>query len=496
MGSHDTAPLLDLTTPEHPVLSEVGRDLFQWTALDPMVTPVRATSRAYRTNTTDDERLHLSEAVGYLRSAPTSNDSSALTQSQLDTVIARLELRKKLLGGLVDDRQAARVGQEDGFEQERIRTRNWELLRECAEKTGLVFDPIELAGSGERYAILWFPRGATHQSNGLALNPIWKLLNIRDPWKDDRLKSGGPIQLVPLAVYSLDYPKLPLLLLDFRDKLRVRRHEMTQRSINEITAGVIGISHFTNWYYYVAADLYDFISARHGGAVNEAARLDAYSQFRADLALDRQLDPRLRAEMENRVQSIAVNPLGADAAREIQAAKARYGRLQEEADNGVLAKRLDQERRAELAQFGASRQGRFAWLALHDATLGLYTKRAKEDQTVMAQLDRDRRIQRNLNFLDSLSQNGTQPEIAYSASQIDASVSELNVLLPGVESRDVRAHAAATLRRIQALSRDKDLQAGCESALVALRTKPWAAGRPAIATSLRIGTTGAAESLK
>ncbi len=66
------------------------------------------------------------------------------------------------------------------------------------------------------------------------------------------------VRLVPLGVYSLNYPKMPLLLIDFRDKLHVRRHELAQRSINEITSGVIGISHFTNWYYYVGADLYDF----------------------------------------------------------------------------------------------------------------------------------------------------------------------------------------------------------------------------------------------
>ncbi len=65
----DTAPLFDLTAPQHPVVSEVGRDLLQWTMLDPMTTPVRATSRAYRTNQLDHERLHLEEAASYLTSS-------------------------------------------------------------------------------------------------------------------------------------------------------------------------------------------------------------------------------------------------------------------------------------------------------------------------------------------------------------------------------------------------------------------------------------------
>ncbi len=175
-------------------------------------------------------------------------------------------------------------------------------------------------------------------------------MNIRDPWQDDRLKhwkgpaysrslnEGGSllpfgeqgaqqVQLVPLGVYSLTYPRVPLLLIDFRDKLHVRRHEMTQRSINEITAGVIGISHFTNWYYYVAADLYDFVVNRHGGAMDRAARLDSYSQFRVALALDRQLNPQLRAQMQRRVDALAINPLEAAPARELQLATARYAKL-------------------------------------------------------------------------------------------------------------------------------------------------------------------------
>src|ERR1700761_405687 len=342
----DTAPLMDLTAPQHPVLSEVSRDLLQWTALDPLVTPVRASSRAYRTNSSDYERLHLEEAIGYLRQAPVSDTESALTQTELDTVIARLELRKRLLGGLVSERRAAQFGAEAGFEQERIRSKNWELLRQCAERTGLLFEPLALTGSSDKYAVLWFRVNAAAPVTGVPLDPVWKLLNIRNPWEDERLRAWrGPtytrtvdesgslvppdspgaqkVQLAPLAVYALSYPKLPLLLVDFRDKLHIRRHEMTQRAINEITSGVIGISHFTNWYYYVAADLYDFVVSRHGATMDKAERLDCYSQFRVELALDHSLDADLRSDIQRRVNSFSLNPLEAED-REMQAALARH----------------------------------------------------------------------------------------------------------------------------------------------------------------------------
>lgn len=493
VSAHDTAPLFDLTTPVHPVLSEIERDLFQWTMLDPMTTFVRASSRAYRTNQLDYERLHLEEAIGYLRDAPVSGDESAPAQAQLNTVLARLELRERLLGGLVGERHLARLGEDADLEQERIRSRNWEMLRQCAEKTGLIFEPIDLAGATGQYAILWFPLGQSFDARGTYLAPIWKLLNIKNPWEDGRLRQGHgnsytreldengrllpagtagvrEIDLTALAVYGLNYPRQPLLLVDFRDKLHVRGHEMTQKAINELTRGVIGISHFTNWYYYAAAGAYDFVKSRHGGAVDRAARLDSYSQFRMELALDDRLDPGLRKEMQRRVDSLAVNPLEALPAREMQAAIERYARLEAEAGNGgPLMAKIDKERRSELAAFGETKKARIAEAMLHDASFRLYTHRVKEDAANLSRLGCDRRVQYQLDFLDSLIAAGTQPEIAYDSSRIQAAVIELSDLLSRVESPDVRAHAEASLLRLRELSEDASLQADCSLALAGLK---------------------------
>lgn len=504
---NDTAPLLNLTSPHHPVISEIGRNVLQWTMLDPRTMPIRATSRAYRTNQVDHARLHLEEAIGYLRNAPTGTGDSALTQTQLNSVIARLELRKRLLGGFVSERDVARVGLESGFEEERIRSRNWELLRQCAEKTGLVFESIDLAGNSGKYAIVWFPVGQSAPQSGSSQGAIWKLLNIKNPWSDSRLKETAgreyirsldanglllpagaqgarQARLVPLGVYSLENRKAPLLLVDFRDKLRVRRNEMTQRAINEITAGVIGISHITNWYYYVGADLYNFVRARHGAAVDQAARLESYSQFRVRLALDHQLDPALRKEMEQRVESLAVNPLEGDADREMQLAQARYLHLQAEGrDGGRLVARLDRDRRSELVRFGESRQAQFAHNLLRAASLGSYTHRAKKDDGNLAMLDRERRIQYQLTFLNSLAEAGTAPEVAYDSSRVKASVVELGSLMRGLHAPKVRVQVEATIERLQALSKDPELQASYAIALAALRPETPSASGPVTAGS-------------
>src|SRR4051794_11374667 len=166
-SARDLHPLLALNAPQHPVMSEVRRSLLQWTAFDPLMMPIRASSRMYRSNSSDDERLRLEETITYLRGAPTAEAEPAMpTKEDLNTVIARLELRKQLLGGLFNDKAASHLGRESQFEAERVRSRNWELLRQCAEKTGLYFEPISLGAQKEQYGMLWFPQGLARKPTG------------------------------------------------------------------------------------------------------------------------------------------------------------------------------------------------------------------------------------------------------------------------------------------------------------------------------------------
>jgi hypothetical protein len=512
VGSNLT-PLLDLDAPQHPVLAEVRRDLLQWILFDPLTMAVRASSRAYRSNEYDHERLHLEEAIDYLSHAPVGNDASAPTRLQLDTVIARLELRKRLLGGLVAERRAANVGQREVLEQVRVRARNWELLRECADRTGLYFEPLSLAGGSDQYAILWFPLEGAFELPATSLASVWKLLDIKNPWTDKRLKNwqgpvytrvldeegallppdkpGRTISLVPLAIYSLDYPRNPLLLIDFRNKLHVRRHEMMQRSVNEVTAGVIGISHFTNWYYYVGADLYDFVKGRHGSAVDQAERLDCYSEFRVQLALDHSLDPALRNDIERRMGELALNPLDASPTRELEAARKRYARLVYASDDkGRVVVRLDKQRRAEIVSFRQSPGARAFDTLLHAATLGLYTRQAQKSLTNLAMLDIERRVSFQLNFLDTLLAAGTQPEIACEPSRIQASLAELRQLMPFVQSRYVEKQVSATLERLNQLTEDTTIKSEASLILASLqnaKTQPRSLSVPGIAAAFTSG---------
>jgi hypothetical protein len=482
-GKQDIKPFFNLTAPRHPVLTRVGRDVLQYSTLDPMMMPIRATSRAYRTNELNHERLHLEEAISYLRQAPASNSPMELSTAEVNTIIARLELRKKLLGGLVSERRAAKLGEAANLEQERNRSRNWELLRSSAERTGLVFEPVPLGGTRDQYAVLWLPAGPAPEQvrSRTDLGPTWKLLGIKNPWPDAAQAGQGH---TPLAFYSLNYPNQPLLLVDFRDKSRTRRHELTQRAINEVTSGVIGISHFANWYYYVAADLYDFVASRHGRAMNQAERLDCYSQFRVSLALDRDLDPSVRKELQQRVNSLSLNPLETTTVHELASSRQRYALLEAEAQrpDGWLAKRLDKERRAELASIGRTGKSKFFTGALHVASLGFYTRRAPRADENLASLDSYRRVEHDLNFLEGLINAGTPPEIVYQPARIQSAVAELTNLLPQISLRPVRTRAEQTLSNLRDLSQDEDLRAGFSSALASIE-RPSAGPRIATAAA-------------
>jgi len=465
-GKRDIKPFFNLTAPRHRVLTRVGSDILQYTTLDPMMMPIRATSRAYRTNELNHERLHLEEAISYLRQAPASNSPTELSTAEVNTIIARLELRKKLLGGLVSERRAAKLGEASSLEQERNRSRNWELLRSSAERTGLLFEPVTVGGTTDQYAVLWQPAEPAPEkvTSGTDLGPTWKLLGIKNPWLDV-VRTGQA--RTPLAFYSLNYPNQPLLLVDFRDKSRTRRHELTQRAINEVTSGVIGISHFANWYYYVAADLYDFVASRHGRAMNQAERLDCYSQFRVSLALDRDLDPKVRKELQQRVNSLSLNPLESTTVHELDWSRQRYELLEAEAQrpDGWLAKRLDKERRAELASIGKLGKSKFFTGALHVASLGFYTRREPRGDGNLAKLDSYRRLEHDLNFLEGLANAGTPPEVVYQPARIQSAVTELAGLLPQIPLGPMRTRAEHTLSSLRDLSQDADLRAGFSSAL-------------------------------
>lgn len=487
-------PLLNLSAPIRPMLNHANRQLVQWTLFDPMATEVRATTRAYTENETDHERIRIEETISYLNEAPVTRDASGLSKEDVDLLMARLSLREQALGGLVTDTQASHIGDQERISAERIRLRNWEYLRGASERAGLIFEPLKLSGTAENYAIVWYrPGSSAPPVSSTDDGPVWRILNIQNPWKDARLRNwkgltvtrdvNGPSQeLIPLAAYSLTYPRMPLLMIDFRSEARLRRHEMLQRGIDQLVSGVLGLSHFANWYYFAGADAYSFVANRRGATLNRNARLDSYAQLRSELALDSSLPPALRSAMQERLGSLEMNPLDASPEAEVQTARARYAKLQEEAGDGELLKQLNLERREEVAEFGKGGGHLALDAGLHATSFGLYTHRAPSSPDLLSTLDRERRLESELDFLDGVVKTGPTPEISFDSSRIAASVQDVAALLPEVHSDRVLRHAESDLRHLQESTEDETLRADCGVALQAssFRLHTGIAARPRV----------------
>ncbi len=114
--------------------------------------------------------------------------------------------------------------------------------------------------------------------------------------------TGHPKEMIPLALYSLDYPKVPLLLVDFRNTHAPKRREMISLALTDTLSGVLGISKWGNWPYLAGSMSWNFIRSHQGDPNNRIARLQAYSQVRRLLALDHSIDPDLRTELLHRLE--------------------------------------------------------------------------------------------------------------------------------------------------------------------------------------------------
>jgi hypothetical protein len=53
--------------------------------------------------------------------------------------------------------------------------------------------------------------------------------------------------MIPLAIYGLDHPKIPALLIDFRSSLNPKKREMSRRFIDDLAKNIFSLSNFGNF---------------------------------------------------------------------------------------------------------------------------------------------------------------------------------------------------------------------------------------------------------
>jgi hypothetical protein len=335
-----------------------------------------------------------------------------LSDADLVEIQTRLSLAGQTMGGLVTAAKLPDAYYTQRTRDAETRAHNWELLRQRAEANGLYFDPLGPAAE-PTHALLWIAREDTlkpgHRFSAKFLdiaNPfndyrlgVWKDVTITRYFdaNDREVDAGTPgataRELIPLALYGLDYPKVPLLLIDFRDTQSPKRREMIAHAATDIIVGLIGYSKWGNWPYMAGSWALDFTRTRRGAATNGRARLQSYSEVRRWLTLDHSLPSELRVSLQKRLEIMGVNPLEESVFDQMDIARRQYEKLQAyAADPKGISARLDRDRAAELtaAQHGPAARVGFALARV--ATLGIFKHREPEQgDALLAALDHIRR---------------------------------------------------------------------------------------------------------
>jgi hypothetical protein len=366
-------PVLDMALPAHGLWAGIAFSVAQSQVFDPIGSLSRLTTHAYGGNLGEYRQTHIAEVLDILYRDP-GQLMGTLTPAEIESLEGRLELSPKLLGGLVGDESLPSVYSSALEKRTENRGHNWELLRQTAEQNRLYFEPLRLDAAADSFGVIWIAQKdaeANHPFDG-------QLLHVANPFHDERIRSwneysqvwmldryrvrlpdgtdgGVPVKMIPLAVYALDYPGVPLLLIDFRDASHPQRTERRLRAANDVTAGVFGLTTFGSLSYFAAKTSFFFVHKRHGAATDRLSRRNAFIALRHALATGDSLDEGLRRELKTRIEKLDLDPVDKSWEQEVRAAWRQYDALiKHAADPSGLAKTIERDRAGEYRAATAS----------------------------------------------------------------------------------------------------------------------------------------------
>jgi len=438
-ANHVPKPTLDLASPARDVWTNLLADGMQVLELDPMGTLVRSTTRSYRENSKEYHELQTFRILNGLSNLLEEPETQQLSNSaDLRLIYSRLSLSNRLLGGTVREESLSEFYYKEATERYEIRAHNWELLRQRAELCDLYFEPIALDGRAPRAALLWIARSDLDDGTIHRFNP--QFLNISNPWTDRRLLNwtgysqlryldsenrpvapetpgAHSVELIPLAFYSLEYQRVPLLLVDFRNRFRAKRSELAARAASTLLTGVLGLTGWGNWSFLAAKSAWTFVRARHGAPVNRDARLRARADARELLEVSSVLDPALKAELLNQLNHLALNPLENSLENETTIAQEQYSALVRYASSPEgLAAKLYRDRQRELWSYTHSNKMRLLVRASH--LLGRGPELHVDEPSLLALLDSYRRAEHHVGILQAVLSSGQVPEVGRDPDEI------------------------------------------------------------------------------
>jgi hypothetical protein len=548
------SPIIDLTNARRETW-----DRFLWYGLqhaffDTYGLPLKASSRTYRQNLMDYRSAHVTQALAILgtfqnlqqrardeneflakndNSRPqliatslNSEDSKAATDLKPAFTIGEvLELRARLLlsgkffGGLFGpDKYPDTVGKYATKSLDRS-GHNWELLRQQAETDGLYFEPLKMPDGTATHAVLWISKSDLAEQENRRFSG--RFLNIKNPWTDARLKrwtgysetrfyddqnrvaqageNVRQVEMIPLAVYGLNHPKIPALLIDFRNSLNPKKREMSGRLFNDVAKNVLSLSSFGNLPYFAGRKVYNFLTGRRGMDVNQPSRVRSYSELKLLLAFNSTIDPQMRTELERRLETVSLNPLSNDSDSEIELARQQYDALVKFArrDDGLPAK-IERDRRSEMVPLVHGPFARFMIGLGNVLTFGRYVHREDATPELGERMEVARRVKYHTRFLQEAGKSSPQIEVVWSMTDVRTSLKFLADRAAAANGSSARAaalvfqHTNETETRLlclDVLSRINDKTARKEMLRIFREQQPQSEWRGTVAARLRQAVT-------
>jgi hypothetical protein len=475
-------PALDLASPESEVWDKIFWTALQNILLDPYGTPIKASTSSYRRNTSDYRRSHLIRALSVLALYQAVKGESAFTPAEMTTIQARLFLSEKTFGGLVDDSNLQSYYVKKTTQTRDERGHNWELLRQKAESESLYFEPLTMPDGSATHALLWVAKRDVISKQGARYSG--RFLNIANPWTDKRLLNwkgyvetryldsenhpvdnqtpgAEAVEMIPLGLYGLDNPKIPMLLVDFRDSYNPKKREMSRRVLNDLTRNVLSLSKFGNLPFFLGRTVFDFVTGRRGMDINQPSRLATYSQLKLLLALNTSMEPELRTQVSGQLEKISLNPFENDLNAEANIATQQYDALLAYAkDPNGLAEKIERDRRAEMLPLEHGGKAQLAFRVLNVLSFGKYVHREELTNDMEERLDIARRLQYHTQFLQQIAKSTAEIEITWDLEDVRRSLRFI-----AEHGAEADSKAAAVTAKIFARTKDIETRRACLDSL-------------------------------
>lgn len=481
-GTAPPPPVIDVQSPNNAVWNKVLWMLFKRLLLGEFGVGMKASALQYNQNKEDYRRSAIAGTLTVLSMYQEIAGEKILSDSELRDIQARLSLTDKTFGVHMQNEYLDRVYQKELTTRRDFRGHNWELLRQYAESQGLYFEPLEMPDGSARHAIVWTTASDVEANKGKSFER--RFLNIRNPWTDaklanwkgytqsrwydadDRIVESTAIgakarTMIPLAIYGLDHPKIPAILVDFRDNGNAKKREISKRILNDLTGDVLSLTQFSGVPYLIGRFIYDFVTGRRGTDVNQASRLRSYAQLKLLLSLDASLEPDFRNHIAQRVESATLNPLQNDTDVEARLAHSQYANLMAYANRpDGLPKKIVDDRREEMVRLRHGRTERALFGVAHVFSFGLYTHREETTPELVALMDSRRQLDFHERYVREVAVASAKPEI-----DSDMAALKRSLVFISEKGSPARAKTTRAIAAIFAVTDDEEIRRLCLAGL-------------------------------